>query len=99
MKGAKKAKLLVFLIIVTVAFICSLSIAKLTIHEDNNSYKLISINNDSFEPTYINKVPTITPKNTTNTTNKTNQNITKITNKTIEKTNTTKINNTTNKEK
>ena len=89
MKGAKKANLLVFLIIATVAFICSLSIANLTIHEDTDSYKLISINNDSFEPAYINKVPTITPKNTTNTTNKTNQNVTKITNKTIAKTNVT----------
>ena len=92
MKGTKKAKLLVFLIIATVAFVCSLTLANLTIPKDTDSYKLIPIDNNSFEPVYINKVPTIKPKNITNTTNETSHNITKNTNKTIEKTNNTEKN-------
>ena len=47
----------------------SSAFASLTITEDNDSYKLIPIKNDSFEPNYINKVPTIIPKVEKNYTN------------------------------
>ncbi|WP_405267925.1 hypothetical protein [Methanobrevibacter sp.] len=62
MKDSVKANLIVFLIIGLIAFGISSAFASLTIHEDNDSYKLIPIENDSFEPNYINKVPTIIPK-------------------------------------
>ena len=86
MKGSQKANLLIFLMIATLAFTLSLTFANQTIHPHSESYKLISIENDSFEPAYINKVPTIKPKNTTNSTNSTNKNTTTVINKTIEKT-------------
>ena len=80
MKDSVKAKLIVFFIIALLAFGVSSAFASLTISEDNDSYKLIPIKNDSFEPNYINKVPTIIPKveknYTENTTiNTTNQDI------------------------
>ena len=62
MKDSVKAKLIVFFIIALLAFGVSSAFASLTINEDNDSYKLIPIKNDSFEPNYINKVPTIIPK-------------------------------------
>lgn len=62
MKDSVKAKLIVFLIIAVIAFCISTAFASLTITEDEDSYKLIPIDNDSFEPNYINKVPTILPK-------------------------------------
>ena len=78
MKDSVKANLIVFLIIALIAFGISSAFASLTIGEDNDSYKIISIKNDSFEPNYINKVPTIIPKvkknittNNTTTTNTT----------------------------
>jgi hypothetical protein len=71
MKGSVKANLIVFLIIAVFAFCISLAFATLTIHEDNDSYKLISLDDDSFEPEEIDYVPTYTPKNDTNTTNDT----------------------------
>lgn len=74
MKESIKANLIVFLIIATIAFGVSLTFANLTIHDNHDSYKLISIENDSFEPNYIYKVPTIKPKNLT--TNKTIENTT-----------------------
>ncbi|WP_407375678.1 hypothetical protein [Methanobrevibacter sp.] len=57
------------------AFVISSAFASLTITEDNDSYKLSSIENDSFEPNYIDEVPTIiepvktniTANNTTDT--------------------------------
>ena len=76
MKGSLKANLIVFLIIAIIAFCISSAFASLTIHEDNDSYKLLSLNNDSFEPEEINYVPTHIPKNDTNTTNNTAKNIT-----------------------
>lgn len=76
MKGSIKANLLVFLIIATIAFGVSLTFASLTIHDDHDSYKLTSIDDDSFEPSYIYKVPTVKPKNITNKTNTTIENIT-----------------------
>ena len=76
MKGSLKANLIVFLIIAIIAFCISSAFASLTIHEDNDSYKLLSLNNDSFEPEEINYVPTHIPKNDTNTTNNTVNNIT-----------------------
>ncbi|WP_462316281.1 hypothetical protein [Methanobrevibacter sp.] len=72
MKGSIKANLIVFFIIAIIAFCISSAFATLTIHEDNDSYKLISLEDDSFEPTEIDYVPTYIPKNDTNTTNSTN---------------------------
>ena len=71
MKDSIKANLIVFLIIAVIAFTISSAFASLTITKDNDSYKLSSIENDSFEPNYIEEVPTIIPKveNTTNSTN------------------------------
>lgn len=71
MRGSLKANLIVFLIIAVVAFCISSAFATLTIHEDNDSYKLIPLDNDSFEPGEIKYVPTVKPKNNTNTTNNT----------------------------
>lgn len=72
MKDSVKANLIVFLIIAVIAFTISCAFANLTITDDNDSYKLISIEDDSFEPNYIDKVPTIIPKVENNTTNLTN---------------------------
>ena len=89
MKDSVKAKLIVFLIIALIAFSISSAFASLTINDSHDSYKLIPIKNDSFEPNYINKVPTIIPKietknitNTTanNTTDNTTYNITNLNN-------------------
>lgn len=80
MKGSIKANLLIFLIIAVMAFVISSAFASLTITQDNDSYKLIPIENDSFEPNYIDEVPTIIEKVETN---KTNNNTTQ-TNKTID---------------
>jgi archaellum component FlaG (FlaF/FlaG flagellin family) len=76
MKGSIKANLIVFLIIAVIAFCISSAFATLTIHEDNESYKLKSLEDDSFEPTEIDYVPTYIPKNDTNTTDDTTKNIT-----------------------
>ena len=72
MKDSIKANLLVFLIIAVIAFTISSAFASLTITEDNDSYKLTSIENDSFEPNYIDEVPTIIPKVENTTNNETN---------------------------
>ena len=72
MKGSVKANLIIFLIVAVAAFCISSAFASLTIHDDHDSYKLIALENDSFEPEDINYVPTIQPKNITNTTNTTN---------------------------
>lgn len=76
MRGSVKANLIVFLIIAVAAFCISSAFATLTIHEDNDSYKLIPIEDDSFEPNDINYVPTVKPKNDTNKTNSTIENVT-----------------------
>ena len=70
MKGSVKANLIVFLTIAVIAFCISSAFATLTIHEDNDSYKLIPLKDDSFEPDDINYVPTHIPKNNTNKTTK-----------------------------
>ena len=80
MKDSVKANLIVFLIIGLIAFGISSAFASLTISEENDSYKLIPIDNDSFEPNYINKVPTILPKVETNYTNNTTSNTTDFNN-------------------
>jgi flagellar basal body-associated protein FliL len=81
MKDSIKANLIVFLIIAVIAFCISSAFATLTIHEDNESYKLKSLEDDSFEPEEIEYVPTYIPKNDTNTTNKTtNDTKTNVTN-------------------
>ena len=69
MKDSIKANLIIIFIIAIIAFGISSSFAKLTISEDVDSYKLISIENNSFKPNYIDEVPTIIE--TTNTTNST----------------------------
>ena len=79
MKDSVKANLIVFLIIGLIAFGISSAFASLTISDDNDSYKLIPIDNDSFEPNYINKVPTIIPKVERNYTNNTTANTTNTT--------------------
>ena len=76
MRGSVKANLIVFLIIAVVAFCISSAFATLTIHDNNDSYKLIPIEDDSFVPDDINYVPTVKPKNNTNETNKTIENVT-----------------------
>ena len=79
MKDSVKANLIVFLIIGLIALGIGTAFASLTINDENDSYKIISIKNDSFEPNYINKVPTIIPKVENNTTN-TTTNSTYVTN-------------------
>ena len=74
MKDSVKANLIVVFIIAIIAFGISNAFASLIIQEDNDSYKLIPIENDSFEPNYINKVPTIIPKVENNTTDTTDNN-------------------------
>ena len=78
MRGSVKANLIVIFIVAVTAFCISSAFATLTIHEDNDSYKLIPIENDSFEPEEIDYVETYVPKNDTNMTN--NTIITNITN-------------------
>lgn len=70
MKDSVKANLIVFLIIAVIAFCISTAFASLTITPKTDSYKLIPIENDSFEPNYIEEVPTILPpvENITNNT-------------------------------
>lgn len=75
MKDSIKANLIVFFIIAIISFCISTSFANMTITEDVESYKLISIENNSFEPKHIDEVPYIVepePLNETNTTNATN---------------------------
>lgn len=73
MKDSIKANLIIFFIIAIIAFCISTSFANLTIKEDSESYKLIPIENNSFEPNYIEEVPYVEPKpvNITNSTNNT----------------------------
>ncbi|MDO5860477.1 hypothetical protein [Methanobrevibacter sp.] len=80
MKDSIKANLIIFFIIAIIAFSISTTFASLTVKEDTDSYKLISIENNSFKPNYIDEVPTIieTPKNITNPTNTTFTNTTDI---------------------
>lgn len=73
MKDSIKANLIIFFIIAIIAFGISTSFANLTVKEDSNSYKLIPIENNSFEPKHVEEVKYVEPKpvNTTNTTNNT----------------------------
>ena len=75
MRVSVKANLIIFLIVAVAAFCISSAFANLTIHDNHDSYKLIALEDDSFDPEEINYVPTIKPKNTTNTTNSTNTTI------------------------
>ncbi len=87
MKDSIKANLIIFFIIAIIAFCISTSFANLTVKEDTDSYKLIPIENNSFEPNQIEEVPYVEPKpvNVTNTT-------TNITNNTVTINNTTSYN-------
>lgn len=72
MKDSIKANLIIFFIIAIISFCISTTFASLTVQPETDSYKLISIENNSFKPNYIEEVPTIIePKNMTNTTNST----------------------------
>lgn len=73
MKDSIKANLIIFFIIAITAFCISTSFANLTVKEDTDSYKLITIKNNSFEPNYVENVPYVEPTQTniTNTTNDT----------------------------
>lgn len=73
MKDSIKANLIIFFIIAIIAFGISTSFANLTVKEDSESYKLIPIENNSFEPNYVEEVLYVEPKpvNITNTTNST----------------------------
>lgn len=71
MKDSVKANIIVFFIIAIVAFGMSNAFASLIIQEDTDSYKMIPIENDSFEPNYIYEVPTIIPEVDNNTTENT----------------------------
>jgi hypothetical protein len=79
MRGSVKANLIVFFIVALIAFGISSAFAALTIHEDTDSYKMIPIEDDSFEPQEIYYVPTVIPQNDTNTTNSTNSTFSDIT--------------------
>ena len=76
MKDSIKANLIVFLLIAIISFAMSSAFASLTVHEENDSYKLIAIQNDSFEPHYIDAVPTYIPPEPVNDTNVTYNNTT-----------------------
>ena len=68
MKDSTKANLIIFFIIAIMAFCVSTAFAGLTVKEDSESYKLIPIENNSFEPNYIKEVPTYVAKPVNNTT-------------------------------
>ena len=76
MRDSVKANLIIFFIVAIIAFGISSTFAKMTIPEETDSYKLISIENNSFKPNHIDEVPTIIekPANTTNITNTTYNN-------------------------
>ena len=79
MKDSIKANLIVFFIIAIIAFSVSTAFASIAVKNNNESYKLIPIENDSFEPNYVEEVPTyVAPVN--NTTNHTTNNTTNHTN-------------------
>lgn len=94
MKDSVKANLIVFLIIAVIAFCISSAFASLTITPKTDSYKLIPIENDSFEPEYIEEVPTIIPPVENNTTNETLNTTLNTTDYDIEEWNETNYNNT-----
>ena len=73
MKDSIKANLIIFFIIAIIAFCISTAFANLTVKEDTDSYKLIPIENNSFQPNLVEEVPYIEQKqvNVTNTTNTT----------------------------
>lgn len=74
MRESIKANLLIFFIIAIIAFCISSIFVNLTVTPKTDSYKLISIENNSFMPKEIEEVPTIIePVNKTNTTNTTNR--------------------------
>ena len=74
MRESIKANLIIFFIIAIIAFGISSIFVNLTVPKETDSYKLISIENNSFIPKEIKEVPTIIkPVNKTNTTNTTNK--------------------------
>ena len=78
MRDSAKANMIVFFIIAIISFGVSSALVSVTVPEENDSYKLITIENDSFEPHLIDEVPTILPQvvnNTTSTNNTTNKTV------------------------
>ena len=73
MKDSIKANLIIFFIIAIIAFSISTSFASLTVKENTDSYKLLLIENNSFEPNHVEEVPYL-PLKTTNVTNATDNN-------------------------
>lgn len=82
MKDSIKANLIIFFIIAVIAFCISTAFASITVKEDADSYKLIPIEDDGFQPNSVEEVPYIEPtpvnvtNNTTNTTNNPSYNTT-----------------------
>ena len=83
MKDSTKANLIIFFIIAIIAFCISTSFASMTVKEDADSYKLIPIEDNGFQPNYVEEVlyvePTpvnVTNNTTTNTTNNPSYNTT-----------------------
>lgn len=82
MKDSIKANLIIFFIIAIIAFCISTSFAGLTVKEDTESYKLIPIEDNDFQPNLVEEVPYLEPKqvNVNNNTTTTNNNSYNITN-------------------
>ncbi len=83
MKQSTKIKVLVFLVIALIAFTLAGFLSATTHFDNTNSQKIVSVEDDNFEPHNINKVEIKTPKvqnitynNTTNTNNTANSSIT-----------------------
>ena len=92
MKGQTKAKLIVFFIIATIAFIISSVVASIIIIDNPNDDTLPAIEDDNFTAQKVNYVPTHIPEkeepeiinNTTIENNTNDTNITEIINDTKE---------------
>ena len=90
MKGQTKAKLIVFFIIATIAFIISSLVASIIIIDNPNDDTLLAIKDNNFTAQKVNYVPTHIPEkpkiiNNTDIKNNTNDtNITEIINDTKE---------------
>ncbi len=82
MKQSTKIKVLVFLVIALMAFTLAGFLSATTHFDNTNSQKMVSVENDNFEPHSIDQVEIKTPKienttyNATNNTNNTNNSIT-----------------------
>ena len=80
MKDSTKANLIIFFIIAIVAFCISTSFASLTVKENTDSYKLIPIEDNAFQPNYVEEVLYVEPTPVNVTNNTTNNNVHNATN-------------------